>query len=66
MESETPPEKQERSFNLNSGHSMSEVFTQSMLEVFTQTAAEAYCSAWGLVVKNEQNGLYTLGAPTEQ
>lgn len=58
MESETPPEKQERSFNLNSGY--------SALEVFTQTASEAYCSAWGLVVKNEQNGLYTLGAPTEQ
>lgn len=48
MKSETPPEKQEYSFDLIS------------LNVFTQTAAEAYCSAWGLFVAAERDGIYLL------
>lgn len=55
MESETPPEKQEYSFNLTPG-------TRTIV-VFTQTAAEAYCSAWNLVVASEVDGFYTLGLP---
>lgn len=54
MESETPPEKQEHSFDITPNRP---------IIVFTQTASEAYCSAWGLVVVDEQNGIYILGAP---
>lgn len=49
MESETPPEKQE--------HSLPQM---PVIIVFTQTASEAYCSAWSLVVVDEQNRLYML------
>ena len=55
MESETPPEKQEHSFDLTSN--------SRRLIVLTQTAAEAYCSAWNLVVRGGQNGSYILGIP---
>lgn len=54
MESETPPEKQDYSFALAPARPIC---------VFTQTAAEAYCSAWNLIVVGEQNGVYTLGTP---
>ena len=51
MESETPPEKQEHSFN----------FTLSQtVNVLTQTAADAYCSAWNLVVASVEDGMYVL------
>lgn len=54
MESETPPEKQEHSFVQN-----------PTIVVSTQTAVEAYCSAWDLVVTDEQGGFYTLGTSLE-
>lgn len=51
MESETPPEKQEHSFNFS---------LYRTLAVFTQTAAEAYCAAWNLTVGSEADGWYSL------